>query len=198
MPCRHHPGLPRPRRSRNRRTRRPFQTIGGEGGSTLTSKLAPRRRSAIEHLARAIPRELGDKSGSVFYSGSTAFSEPGRHCIPGLNPGGDPVIQERETEEWRARKTLVGSRRYGRNTATRAGADIFATATAWIWRGIRSRPRLARARARYGSRGQGLRALAASWARAIPRRRGAGVGGGPISAGRVLAVAGYSGSLRPS
>ena len=43
---------------------------------------------------------------------------------------------------------------------------------------------------------QGLRALAASWARAIPRRRG-GVGG-PISAGRVLAVAGYSGSLRPS
>ena len=45
----------------------------------------------------------------MFYSGRTAFPEPGRHCIPGLDPGGDPAIQERETVEWRASKTLVGT-----------------------------------------------------------------------------------------
>ena len=76
-----------------------------------TSRLVPGRRAAIEHLARATPRELGDESAAAFYSGPTSLSEPVRLCIPRLDPGGDPSIRERETVEGRASKTLVGSRR---------------------------------------------------------------------------------------
>ena len=60
----------------------------------------------IEHFARNIPRKLRDKSGSVFYSGRMAFSGPCPLYILGLNPGGDPVIQKRETVEWHTRKVL--------------------------------------------------------------------------------------------
>ena len=60
----------------------------------------------IEHFARNIPRQLRDKSGSVFYSGRGAFSGPCPLYILGLNPGGDPVIQKRETVEWHTRKVL--------------------------------------------------------------------------------------------
>ena len=50
--------------------------------NTLTSSW-----DAIKH---AIPAELLDKSGKVFYSGRAAFSGKKSLYILGLNPGGDP------------------------------------------------------------------------------------------------------------
>ena len=106
------------RRQNNTHRRRPFQTIAGECGSARqTSRLAPGSRAAIEGCATAIPREFGDESG-VLYSGRIAFPEPGRHCMLGNNPGGDPAIQERGTVEWRARKALVASRRQVRSSTS--------------------------------------------------------------------------------
>ena len=61
----------------------------------------------IESLAMNIPGEFRDKSGSVFYSGRAAFSGTCPLYILGLNPGGDPTLQERETVEWHTRKVLA-------------------------------------------------------------------------------------------
>lgn len=61
----------------------------------------------IENLAMNIPCELRDKSGSVFYAGRAAFSEPRPLYILGLNPGGDPAIQARETLAWHTQKVLA-------------------------------------------------------------------------------------------
>jgi hypothetical protein len=47
----------------------------------------------------ALPSELRTRSGSVFYTGRSAFSEPSPLYILGLNPGGDPVLQAQETIE---------------------------------------------------------------------------------------------------
>ena len=65
------------------------------------------KRSVIDDLAKLIPDELWNKSGSVFYSGRSAFSEPGRLYILGLNPGGDPAKQARETVARHTRNVLM-------------------------------------------------------------------------------------------
>ena len=54
----------------------------------------------IEHFAQLIPKELQNKSGSVFYSGKNAFSGTKKLYILGLNPGGSELIQKDETIKW--------------------------------------------------------------------------------------------------
>lgn len=60
----------------------------------------------IEEFVKNIPPELRVKSGSVFYSGRSAFSGRKELYILGLNPGGDPIKQATETVEWHTRKVL--------------------------------------------------------------------------------------------
>lgn len=60
----------------------------------------------LEQLAKKIPSELLNESGSVFYSGRDAYSGFGKLYILGLNPGGDPINQAHETVEWHTRKVL--------------------------------------------------------------------------------------------
>ena len=78
-------------------------------------QLVLRRGPAIEDIARAVPREFGDKSGGVLFR-PHRVSGAGQSLHPGTQPGGDPAIRERETVEWRASKTLVGSRRQVRSS----------------------------------------------------------------------------------
>jgi len=47
----------------------------------------------IESFARLVPDRLSGRSGSVFYSGRTAFGAESPLYVLGLNPGGDPAIQ---------------------------------------------------------------------------------------------------------
>jgi hypothetical protein len=51
----------------------------------------------IEQALNALATALLDRSGSVFYSGRSAFSAPSRLYLLGLNPGGDPEAQAAET-----------------------------------------------------------------------------------------------------
>jgi hypothetical protein len=51
----------------------------------------------IETFAQLVPRGLLDRSGSVFYSGRTAFSGSRSLYLLGVNPGGDPVKKVAET-----------------------------------------------------------------------------------------------------
>ena len=44
-----------------------------------------------------VPQSLYGRSGSVFYSGRSAFESPSRLYILGLNPGGSPTEQADET-----------------------------------------------------------------------------------------------------
>ena len=60
----------------------------------------------IEEFVKNIPPELRVKSGSVFYSGRSAFSGRKELYILGLNPGGDPIKQATETVEWHTREVL--------------------------------------------------------------------------------------------
>lgn len=60
----------------------------------------------IEEFVKKIPESLLNKSGSVFYSGRKAFSGNSEVYILGLNPGGDPDLQAKETIEWHTRKVL--------------------------------------------------------------------------------------------
>lgn len=60
----------------------------------------------IEKFKLKIPQRLLQRSGSVFYSGRTAFSSPSKLYILGLNPGGCPVRQARETVDWHTREVL--------------------------------------------------------------------------------------------
>lgn len=56
--------------------------------------------SCLDHVNQAldtIPAWMQDLSGSVFYSGRSAFSNPARLYVLGLNPGGDPIGQKDET-----------------------------------------------------------------------------------------------------
>jgi hypothetical protein len=48
-------------------------------------------------FADLVPRSIYERSGSVFYSGRAAFSEPSPLYILGLNPGGSPTGQADET-----------------------------------------------------------------------------------------------------
>lgn len=62
--------------------------------------------SILEELRASIPRSLLNTSGSVFYSGRTAFSSPSKVYILGLNPGGSPFEQRSETVSWHTEKVL--------------------------------------------------------------------------------------------
>jgi len=60
----------------------------------------------IETLLKQIPKSLKNQSGSVFYSGRTAFSEPSLIYVLGLNPGGSPLLQAQETISRHTNKVL--------------------------------------------------------------------------------------------
>ena len=60
----------------------------------------------IETFAALIPQSLLPESGSVFYSGRAAFGAPSKLYVLGLNPGGSPLIQARETVAWHTNKVL--------------------------------------------------------------------------------------------
>jgi len=59
-----------------------------------------------DKLISLIPKELKNKSGSVFYSGKEAFEGKKSLYILGLNPGGSPVRQGYQTLEYHTRKNL--------------------------------------------------------------------------------------------
>lgn len=60
----------------------------------------------IDALLQHIPESLKNQSGSVFYSGRTAFSEPSLVYVLVLNPGGSPHLQAQETVSWHTNKVL--------------------------------------------------------------------------------------------
>jgi hypothetical protein len=60
----------------------------------------------IDELFRSVPTHLLNKSGTVFYSGRDAFSNPSRLYLLGLNPGGSPSEQARETLSWHSNRVL--------------------------------------------------------------------------------------------
>jgi hypothetical protein len=64
----------------------------------------------IDELLDLVPNSLGQRSGSVFYSGRSAFAMPSTVYLLGLNPGGSP---ERQSSETIARD--VACARVGRN-----------------------------------------------------------------------------------
>jgi len=55
------------------------------------------RLHAILAAAHHASEDIVDRSGSVFYSGQSAFSSPCPVYILGLNPGGSPELQAAET-----------------------------------------------------------------------------------------------------
>ncbi|MCA9863520.1 MAG: hypothetical protein R2853_11380 [Thermomicrobiales bacterium] len=60
----------------------------------------------IDELFRSVPTHLLNKSGTVFYSGRDAFSNPSRLYLLGLNPGGSPSKQAGETLSWHSNRVL--------------------------------------------------------------------------------------------
>jgi len=60
----------------------------------------------IEEFIQYIPISLGHRSGTVFYSGRTAFSSPSKLYVLGLNPGGSPLKRARETVSWHTGKVV--------------------------------------------------------------------------------------------
>lgn len=54
---------------------------------------------AINRAISNLSRDIREQSGSLFYTGRTAFSKPSPLYVLGLNPGGDPFEQENETVE---------------------------------------------------------------------------------------------------
>jgi len=60
----------------------------------------------IDKFEALIPQSLLKRSGSVFYSGRTAFSTPSPLYILGLNPGGSPERQATETLACHTNKVL--------------------------------------------------------------------------------------------
>lgn len=68
----------------------------------------------IERAVEAMPGSVLDRSGAVFYSAPPAFDGPRDLYILGLNPGGDPVDQRKNTvraqfENWRGKDTPYSS-----------------------------------------------------------------------------------------
>ncbi len=51
----------------------------------------------LASLLSLVPSSLHERSGSVFYSGRSAFAQPSDLYILGLNPGGSPIAQSGET-----------------------------------------------------------------------------------------------------
>ncbi|WP_148045480.1 hypothetical protein [Salinisphaera orenii] len=68
--------------------------------------------SLMQRLVELIPAELEHTSGSVFYSGTEAFSSSSPLYVLGLNPGGDPIAQSEETIRWHTNRVL---KEYPRN-----------------------------------------------------------------------------------
>jgi hypothetical protein len=60
----------------------------------------------IEEIAKYIPTQLRNLSGSVFYSGRNAFRSMAPLYVLGLNPGGDPEARPNETVAWHTNKVL--------------------------------------------------------------------------------------------
>lgn len=60
----------------------------------------------IEAIAKHIPERTLNKSGSVFYSGRNAYQKESPIYLLGVNPGGDPVEQSRETVQWHTNKVI--------------------------------------------------------------------------------------------
>jgi hypothetical protein len=61
---------------------------------------------AIQDALSKLPGDMLRRSGSVFYTGRSAFAQQGDLYILGLNPGGSPVVQaentiERNVRAWR-------------------------------------------------------------------------------------------------
>ena len=52
---------------------------------------------SFEAAIGQLPPQISKRSGSVFYSGPSAFEGHRRLYILGLNPGGSPVVQADET-----------------------------------------------------------------------------------------------------
>lgn len=52
---------------------------------------------SIRSAALNLPSKIQARSGSVFYTGMTAFQKPSRLYVVGLNPGGSPVQQASNT-----------------------------------------------------------------------------------------------------
>ena len=53
----------------------------------------------LEAFLNHVDRSIYRRSGSVFYSGRSAFSQASDIYVLGLNPGGSPIVQARETIE---------------------------------------------------------------------------------------------------
>ena len=51
----------------------------------------------IRDFAKLIPKSLSNRSGSVFYSGRSAFDSPSQMYVLGINPGGAPEDHRDET-----------------------------------------------------------------------------------------------------
>lgn len=60
----------------------------------------------IEQLVELIPSSLMSRSGSVFYSGRSAFTGNRQLYLLGLNPGGSPESQRNETIQWHTARVL--------------------------------------------------------------------------------------------
>lgn len=60
----------------------------------------------IEQFLGLVDKRIHNRSGAVLYSGRAAFSAPSNLYMLGLNPGGSPEKQERETVSSHIRKVL--------------------------------------------------------------------------------------------
>ena len=60
----------------------------------------------IEEFSALVPDSLRAQSGSVFYSGRSAFNAPSALYVLGLNPGGSPDRQSKETVAWHTKSIL--------------------------------------------------------------------------------------------
>ncbi|HEX7887545.1 MAG TPA: hypothetical protein VF474_16345 [Phenylobacterium sp.] len=62
----------------------------------------------LELLLDRVSRTVHGRSGSVLYSGRSAFAGPSDIYVLGLNPGGSPISQCAETVELDIRQSLTG------------------------------------------------------------------------------------------
>lgn len=60
----------------------------------------------IDLFSAAVPLNLMDESGKVFYSGRAAFSRPSALYVLGVNPGGDPENYPHETVRSHTRRVI--------------------------------------------------------------------------------------------
>ena len=60
----------------------------------------------IQKFAKLIPKDLLEKSGSVFYSGRLAWGAATPLYVLGVNPGGSPDSQATETIAWHTDKVI--------------------------------------------------------------------------------------------